>query len=129
MIVDASAIVALLLDEPEARSLADRLEAAPTRATHPVSIYEAALAIARSWRSSPGEAEADVNLLLAGSDLRVLPIGPDEAAAALDAFAKYGKGRHAAKLNMGDCFSYACAKLRGMPLLYKGDDFALTDLA
>ncbi len=129
MIVDASAIVAILLGEPETRSLSQRLDAARWRATHPISIYEATLAVAREWRSGPGEAEDDVLAFLAGADIDVLAIGAAEASAALQAHARYGKGSHPAKLNMGDCFSYACAKLRGMPLLYKGYGFARTDLA
>ena len=129
MMVDASAIVAILLDEPDARRLAERLEGSPTRLTHPVSVYEAALAVAREWRSTVEDGLEDVAAFLQQSEADVVSIGSAETRAALSAFALYGKGRHAARLNMGDCFSYACAKLRGMPLLYKGDDFAQTDLA
>ena len=129
MIVDASALVAIILDEPEARALAARIEQASEVHTHSVSVYEAALAVARQWRLTPGEAHAAVMTLLGEAEIAVLSIGPAETSAALDAFARYGKGRHAAALNMGDCFSYACARLRGMALLYKGEDFALTDLA
>lgn len=129
MILDASAIVAIMRREPEAGALAIRLTEAPRRGTHGISVYEATLAVARLSGAPVAEAEAVVADFLEDMAVVVHPIGPAEAAAALDAFARYGKGRHPAALNMGDCFSYACAKLRGMPLLYKGDDFALTDIA
>jgi ribonuclease VapC len=129
MIVDASAIVAILLDEREAGALAHRLSEASRRATHPISVYEAALAIARVSRSTLEEAQDDVASFVTDLEMQVALIGAPETAAALGAFARYGEGRHPARLNMGDCFSYACAKVRGMPLLYKGDDFARTDLA
>lgn len=129
MIVDASAIVAMMLDEPGARELADRLEAATTRATHAVSIYEAALAIGREWNATPAQALEDISAFLSKSEIDQVALSSAEAAGALDAFSRYGKGRHPARLNMGDCFSYACARLRGLPLLYKGDDFTQTDLA
>lgn len=129
MIVDASAIVAILGREPEADRLSTRLRAAPRRSTHPISIYEAVLAVERLTRGTADRARALVDDFMSDLDVEVLGIGSAEAAAATDAFARYGKGRHPASLNMGDCFSYAVAKLRGAPLLYKGDDFALTDLA
>lgn len=129
MIVDASAMVAILVREPEAADLSVRLDRAPARFTHPVSVYEAAQAISRMMRVTAGFALADVEHFLAEAELVVVPIDAATVATAIGAHLSYGKGRHPAKLNMGDCFSYACAKLRGMPLLYKGGDFALTDLA
>ena len=62
------------------------------------------------------------------AETQVLPIGEAEQIAALEAHARFGKGVHPAKLNMGDCFAYACARVHGAPLLYKGEDFALTDI-
>lgn len=129
MIVDASALVAILRREPEAPALIDRLAAASSRLTHPVSIYEATLAVARLTDGDLSAATRVMSDLLNDVEIGLVQIGPLESAAALDAFARYGKGRHPAQLNMGDCFSYACARTRGMPLLYKGDDFARTDLA
>ncbi len=129
MIVDASAIVAIMLSETEADALFERLLKSPDRATHALSIYEASLAVARIKQRPVSFGRSEVETFCADTGLRVLEIGPAETSAALDAFARYGKGRHAAALNMGDCFSYACARLRGMPLLYKGEDFALTNLA
>lgn len=129
MIVDASAIVAIMAGEPRGPQLATRLTASPSRMTHPVSVYEATLAIARITKASIDTAREVVRDFLTDLEIVVLDLGPAETVAALDAFARYGKGRHPAKLNMGDCFSYACARVRGMPLLYKGGDFARTDLA
>lgn len=129
MIVDASAIVAIAVFEPGWESLAERLDQARKAYTHPISLYEAALAIGRIKGAEFEVGQQAVDEFVDRSALRVLKIGATEASTAVEAFARYGKGRHPAKLNMGDCFSYACAKLRGMPLLYSGDDFAKTDLA
>lgn len=129
MIVDASAIVAILAREPEAEDLAARLSSAVELLTHPISLYEAVVAIARTNDITVEAARADVYEFVANADLRVMALDAVTAAEASKAFSTYGKGRHPARLNMGDCFSYAVAKLRGMPLLYKGEDFAQTDLA
>ena len=59
----------------------------------------------------------------------MIPVPPDAARAAIGAWARFGKGRHPAALNFGDCFAYACARLGGQPLLFKGDDFGRTDIA
>ena len=66
--------------------------------------------------------------VLAFAGIRTIEIGPAEALAALDAYARFGKGRHPARLNMGDCFAYACARIHNAPLLFKGEDFARTDV-
>lgn len=129
MIIDASAIVAILLDEPEGQSLTMRIESAEVRLTHPVSVFEAAQAISRQWRRALSDARQDLREFLVTAEIDVIEIGPPEAVVAIEAAARYGKGRHSAALNLGDCFSYACARVRGMPLLYKGSDFAQTDLA
>ncbi len=130
MIVDASALVAILLSEAEAAILETRLDAAAIRRTHPVSIWEATTAIARRKSISLADAELNVMAFLSEAEIAIVPLGEAEALAAMAAAARYGKGRgHPAQLNMGDCFSYGCAKVRRMPLLYKGDDFSRTDLA
>lgn len=66
---------------------------------------------------------------LAAQDITVVPVPPEAAALAVEAYARFGKGRHKAGLNFGDCFAYACARHFDVPLLYKGDDFAKTDIA
>jgi ribonuclease VapC len=129
MIADASALVGILAEEPDAHALLVRLGQHPVRYTHGISIFETVAALMRIGGRPRDVVERVVIRFLSQSEIDLLAIGPAETAAALDAFARYGKGRHPAALNMGDCFSYACARTRGMPLLYKGEDFAKTDLA
>lgn len=129
MIVDASALCAILLDEEDSRILSGRLRDEQSAFTHPISFYEAVTALVRESNLTAAEATEATSEFLRVAEISLVPIGHREMLMALEAFARYGKGRHPAKLNMGDCFSYAVAKLRGMPLLYKGDDFAHTDLA
>ncbi len=130
MFVDASAIVAILTREPEAARLADRLEGATTPITSAIAVFEAALGLCRKRHASVAEAHADLGSFLQITGIQTVPITSREAATALDAFARYGKGRgHPAQLNLGDCFAYAVAQNHQVPLLYKGDDFAHTDAA
>jgi ribonuclease VapC len=129
MFVDASAIVAILTREPDADALADTLETARTPLTSPIAIFEAALGVSRNRHASVAEAEADVHAFLATAGVRTVAITDRDATAALDAFARYGKGRgHPAQLNLGDCFAYAAAKTHGTSLLFKGNDFQKTDI-
>ena len=128
MILDASAIVAIMRREADAASLSERLGGTDRRETHGISVYEATAAVARLSGGTVEAAQVVVIDFLKDMAVSVLAIGPAETSAALDAFSRYGKGRHPAGLNMGDCFSYACARTRGLPLLYKGDDFAKTDI-
>lgn len=130
MFVDASALVAILIDEPDARALADCLERADTRITSPIAVYEAAAAIARRKKGGFEAARADVQMLLDAVPIAVVDLTLADADQALAAFARFGKGQgHPAKLNMGDCFAYAVAKNRRVALLFKGDDFHHTDIA
>lgn len=129
MFVDASALIAIVTAEPEGKALAARLDAAPAPITSPVALYEAALGIARKKQGGLKAARADVAMLLGLAGIGLVPITPEDAERALDAFERYGKGTgHPAQLNMGDCFAYAVARGHGAPLLYKGEDFARTDL-
>jgi len=129
MFVDASALVAMLFVEPEAGALAERLEAAGGGLTSPLALFEAAAALMRRPRTRV-QADIELDELLREANIAVTSITPEIGRLALEAFERYGKGRgHPAQLNMGDCFSYACAQSLAVPLLYKGDDFARTDLA
>jgi ribonuclease VapC len=129
MFVDASAIVAILTREPDADALADALEAAPLPITSPVAVFEAVLGICRKHHASVAEARQDVREFLAAARIRTVPITDQEAETALEAFARYGKGRgHPAQLNMGDCFAYAIARNHRAALLFKGEDFNKTDV-
>ncbi|MGH6925249.1 MAG: type II toxin-antitoxin system VapC family toxin [Propylenella sp.] len=130
MFVDASAIVAILSLEPEHEELAERLNDADAAITSSFAIFEAVAAIVRKEGLSVADARAVVQKFLDRVDAETVPVTAETGFAALDAFARYGKGRgHPAQLNLCDCFAYAMAKQYGMPLLYKGDDFSLTDLA
>ena len=129
MIVDASALCAILLDEEDSRILSGRLRQERNASTHPISFYETVTALVRENNLTIAEATEATSELLRVAEISLVSIGQRETMMALEAFARYGRGRHPAKLNMGDCFSYAVAKLRGMPLLYKGEDFSQTDLA
>ena len=129
MFLDASSIVCMLTGEPEAQDFADRLAKADRRLTSALSTYEASQAVARK-RSCGVEVAADVvEEFVHESKIEVVPIGREEYRAAIEAHDRFGKGRHPARLNMGDCFAYACARTHNAPLLFKGDDFALTDVA
>ena len=129
IVVDSSAIVAILTGEPADDALLTALEGASDIVTSPVAVYEATLGVARVLRLSVEDAKSSVTDFLRLTRVVVHPIEPEAAHVALQAFARYGKGRrHPARLNMGDCFVYAQAKLGGAPLLFKGDDFSKTDV-
>ena len=129
MFVDASAMVAILTREPDADALADLLDGATSPFTSPVAIFEAVLGLCRKRHASVEEAEADLRSFFDVAGVRCVAITPDDAATALTAFSRYGKGRgHPAQLNLGDCFAYAVARNRRVPLLFKGDDFSKTDI-
>lgn len=130
MFIDASALAAVLLSEPDAMSLERRMYSSETPLiTSPLAIFETVTAIAPKQRLSI-EAAADKVRAYVELAITEIPITAEIGRLALDARARYGKGTgHPAKLNLGDCFAYACAKAHAVPLLYKGDDFVHTDLA
>ena len=129
MFVDASAIVAILTEEADAQELAAALDAAKEPVTSPIAVWEAAASISRKTR---GHAEAELPDILAFLDVAQVSIEAIDisvAAAAIAAIDRYGRrSGHPADLNMGDCFAYAFATERNVQLLYKGKDFALTDV-
>lgn len=128
MFVDASALTAMLVDERDARELLARMQNYAVRTTSPLAIWETVLAVARVLALDVKAAEAAVEEFLVLTGVVVAPVPPEARSSAIDAFERFGKGRHPAALNFGDCFAYACARRAGMPLLYKGDDFAQTDI-
>jgi ribonuclease VapC len=128
MFVDASAMVAMLTDETEGNALADCLAEAAARRTSAIAVCESVAALARKLSYSIDEARALVAQFLDLAGIELAPIGAAESEAALAAFERFGKGRHPAGLNLGDCFAYGCARALGMPLLFKGDDFTQTDI-
>jgi ribonuclease VapC len=127
--VDASALVAIIANEPDADELANRLDRGGEKICSAVSAWETVTALCRSYRLKPDEANELVGRYIGEGDFELIDMGHREWQLAVSAYARYGKGRHPAALNMGDCFAYACAKANGAKLLYKGDDFAKTDLA
>ncbi len=130
MFVDASAIVAILNGEPEAEFFADAIERSASPLTSPIAVFEAALGLCRTRHATVEEASADVMEFLNIAGIECVPLSTEELQTALVAFARYGEGRgHPARLNLGDCFAYAVARNRGIPLLFKGDDFNKTDIA
>ena len=129
MFVDASAICAILLGEDEMVDFVARLEASKSSITSPIAIYEATLALAREIPGGVPAARRFVAQFLAEARISVIALGEAEGDWALEAFDRFGKGHHPARLNMGDCFAYACARIHGVPLLFKGDDFGRTDIA
>jgi ribonuclease VapC len=126
MVIDTSALVAMLCDEPEAEKFEVAVEADAVRLMSATSYLETAIVI-ESRFGEPGGRELDLWLHRAAVDL--VAAHPEHAHAARIAHRKYGKGRHRAALNYGDCFSYALAKISGEPLLFKGDNFPHTNVA
>ncbi len=119
----------MLTREPGADTLLSALETSGPAETTPIAVYEAVLGLSRKRQWSVAEVEAHVGDFLRAAGIVIQPIQPEIAHVALDAFARYGKGRgRPARLNLGDCFIYAQAKAGGASLLYKGDDFSKTDV-
>lgn len=126
MIVDTSALVAILRDEPEAAAFAGAIERADTRRLSAVSFVEAAVVIDGA-RDPVASRRFDELVRAAG--LIIEPVTEAQARVAREAYRDFGRGSgHPAKLNFGDCFTYALARLSGEPLLFKGDDFGHTDV-
>lgn len=128
MFVDASALCAILLDEPDADRLVSVLDQASVRLTSAIAVFETVRAIMRETGRDPTSVRRIVGRLLDAAEVTFVDIGQAEREAALDAMDRFGKGRHPAALNMGDCFAYACAKTHGASLLFKGADFTKTDI-
>jgi len=127
MIIDASAIIAILREEPEARLCAEAIANASSRRVSAVNYVEAAVVIDGSRNPIASRRFDD---LLREAQLIVEPVTGEQARIAREAYRDFGKGSgHPAGLNFGDCFAYALAKATGEPILFKGDDFILTDLS
>ena len=120
--VDTSALMAILLDEPEAQDCADALAS-----NHPVLISAATIAEALIVAQGR-DARAQMETLLDGLGLEIVPLDPAAARRAADAYARWGRGFHPAALNFGDCFAYALADSAQCPLLFVGGDFARTGI-
>ncbi len=127
MVIDTSAVVAILRQESGAESLLRRLTAAGSRRISAASLLETAIVLEGKSGERGGE---QLDLFLARAQIEVAPVTFEQVRIARRAWRRYGKGSgHAAQLNFGDCFSYALARSLGEELLYKGADFAHTDVA
>jgi ribonuclease VapC len=125
MVIDSSALVAIVLDEPERTALTRTVLRARERLVSSSTVVEAGIVLAgRRGEAGLGGLERTLRLLR----ITVLAVDAHDSSVAVRAFLKYGKGRHRARLNFGDCISYAVAKTRRQRLLYKGDDFSHTDV-
>jgi ribonuclease VapC len=125
MVIDTSAIVAIALNELDAAELEVRIADDPVRLISAATVLEATIVLETRLGDAGGR-EFDLWLLKIGAE--IVPVDAEQADAARRAWRRFGKGRHAAALNYGDCFSYALALTRGEPLLFKGEDFAKTDV-
>lgn len=125
MVIDTSAIVAILFEEDDARRLVDAIESASVRLMSAVTRVELSVVIEGRKRDA-GRDRLERFLALIAPD--VIAVTAEHAALAIGAFRSFGKGRHAAGLNIGDCFPYALASATGHALLFKGNDFAQTDI-
>jgi ribonuclease VapC len=125
---DASALIAIIANEPDADTLSDILEADSSRLCSAISVWETVAGLCRSYMFSVPSARTHVRRFLDEAAFQFVHIGEKEFSIALDAYAEFGKGRHPAALNMGDCYAYACAKAHNARLLFKGNDFGKTDI-
>ena len=125
MVLDTSALLAILMAEPEAEGFAVAIEHDPIRLISAGSMLETAIVAESRWRDAGGR---ELDLLLFKTGITVIPVDAEQVEIARQAFRLFGKGRHPAGLNFGDCFAYALSRVSGQPLLFKGDDFAQTDV-
>lgn len=125
MVLDTSAILAVLLNEPDADAFRRAIEADPVRLLSAATLIETAIVIETRVGEAGGR---ELDLLVHKAAIEVVAVDAGQADLARDAYRRFGKGRHAAGLNYGDCFSYALSQSAGEPLLFKGDDFRKTDV-
>lgn len=126
MVIDTSAIVAILGMEAEAARLAESIESDTTRLISAATVVEAGLVIESRYGPAGGR---ELDLLISRAAMSVEPVTSEQADIAREAWRRFGKGRHSAGLNLGDCFAYALARATGEPVLFKGDDFEQTDVS
>ena len=125
MVIDSSAIIAVLLNEANAAQIAEAIDSGSQRLLSAASLLEASIVI----ESRKGEAAGrELDLLIYRAAIEVVAVDQDQAEIARIAWRRYGRGRHPAGINYGDCFSYALARSRGLPLLFQGEDFSRTDI-
>jgi ribonuclease VapC len=124
MVVDTSALIAILFDEPEKSAFAAKIDTAADPKVSAVTRVEAMMVYLGRRRNEPSDVLDLIDIL----GLKTVDVDRAQADRALDAFTRFGKGRHPARLNLGDCFAYALASTLNEPLLFKGEDFGKTDI-
>jgi ribonuclease VapC len=125
MVIDSSALVAIFLREPERVPFLSRIIQAESRLISAVNVFEAGIVLEAKGGIALGR---EFDLFLLRANFQIMPADGEQTELARSAWRKYGKGRHRASLNFGDCFAYALAKYNEEPLLAKGNDFAFTDI-
>jgi len=126
MVIDTSAVIACLFSEPECDAFAEAIDADPVRLISVVGFVEASMVLLGRKRA---EGLSDLRAFLDDGEIQRVAVDARQADLAVDAFRRFGRGRHPAALNIGDCFAFALAKATGEKLLFKGGDFARTDVA
>jgi ribonuclease VapC len=125
VIIDSSALLAILQGEPERRRFNEAIESADGCSLSTASLVETSIIVESRFGA---DGIRDLDLFIAKSRVTLVPVDIEQAQIARQAFRRYGKGRHPAALNFGDCFSYALARSLGEPLLFKGNDFSHSDI-
>lgn len=125
MVIDTSAVLAVLLDEPESRAFIDAIDRDPTRLMSVASFVECSIVLTARFGV---DGVRSLDLFVARAGVNLVAVDVDQAYVARQACRIYGKGRHTASLNFGDCFAYALSRTLAEPLLFKGADFAVTDV-
>jgi ribonuclease VapC len=126
MVIDSSALIAIILEEPDSSGYVSAIASDTKRLVSVAALLECSIVLMRRIKDYSGVTALDTLIL----QLRIIavPVDHDQTLFAREAFRRFGKGRHKAGLNFGDCFSYALARQTGEPLLYKGDNFSRTDI-
>jgi ribonuclease VapC len=125
MVIDTSALLAILQNEPERRAFNEEIQAAERRIISAATYIECSMILESRFGA---EGVRDFDHFIARAQIAIVPVDAEQARIARDAFREYGKGRHRAGLNFGDCFSYALSRALDQPLLFKGNDFPYTDV-
>jgi len=126
MVIDSSALAAILLAEPESRPFIEAIETADARLLSVANWLEISIVIEARYGA---EGTRDLQRFIEYASIEIIPVDLEQGRLARDGWVRFGKGRHRADLNYGDCFAYALAKQRGRALLFKGNDFSHTDIA
>lgn len=126
MVIDTSAILAILLNEPDAPAFELAIESDPVRLMSAASFLETAIVVEARLGDSAGR---ELDLLIYRAGITIVSVTAEQAEVARDASRRFGRGRHAAALDFGDCFAYALSQTSGEPLLFEGDNFRQTDVA